>query len=894
MFSGLRKIALALLVALFLIPSLASAATFERPLSLGMSGTDVSALQTILKEKGFYMYPEITGYYGQVTLQAVADFQKSVGLESLGYVGPQTRAILNREVIVPSTGTTSVSNPSLLSSLISQLQQLLRNAGYYLVPLSGVLDQATIQAAQSISSGVTNAATPRRSGGKSSNSDDDEEVATPDTSAPVLSAIVSSPSLASATITWTSDELASSRVDYGATSAYGTASTSAVLTTSHSVTVTGLTASTLYHFRIQSTDAASNTATSSDQTFTTSAVPDTTAPVISAIASSTATSTATITWTTNEASDSRVDYGASSAYGTASTSAALSTSHSVILTGLTASTTYHFRVQSTDASSNVATSSDLTFTVTDTTIPLGYVTTFNDQFATLDLNRWEPRFYDSVDPKGSLPATEYAYFVDPAHAGWNGFTPFSASSTNGLTISAVKASTLGLPGGQVPTDSKTGNPFEWLTGYLQTKDSFTFRSGVVDFWLGPVTQTGAAWPAGWLRPVEGLGVFPEVDVIELIGNEPNDAKFNGHLGASESYPGHYDQGSSLFAGMHNYRAIITDTSIRYYVDGVLRHTINTTALPAFQAEYYPIIDLALGSNLPSWVPPPNGSTPDPVTGVFKRVRIAQKAGPDSISLSETAVLTSHTPGVIGTLSHTAFGASTGGTYSIVSGGGSFSIAGNQFSASGALAAGSYNVTIRVTDAQGETWQKLFTIVVIADTLPGTNLLASPTSLSNAAWTKYDATIVTGQTDLEGGTTAERIQETATNAVHAITQVYTKGAATTTYNLAMDLKPDGREWVKIDLANDYADTAVHFVNLSTGAAGDSFSTVPGAININSYSTIDLGNGYRRVLMNVTVGPSVTSFRLQLKLTLNNSEYSGRLGDVTKGVISRTKMQLVVAP
>lgn len=89
---------------------------------------------------------------------------------------------------------------------------------------------------------------------------------------------------------------------------------------------------------------------------------DNTAPLISSVSSGTPDATeATITWTTNEASTSRVDYGADTSYGTASTSAALVTSHSVTLTGLTAGTTYSFRVQSTDAQGHTATSSNATF-----------------------------------------------------------------------------------------------------------------------------------------------------------------------------------------------------------------------------------------------------------------------------------------------------------------------------------------------------------------------------------------------------------------------------------------------------------------------------------------------------------------------------------------------------
>jgi len=91
---------------------------------------------------------------------------------------------------------------------------------------------------------------------------------------------------------------------------------------------------------------------------------DTTAPTISSVAASgISSSAATITWTTNEAADSQVEYGPTTAYGQAtSLDASLVTSHSVGLSGLTASTLYHYRVKSKDAAGNLAVSADQTFT----------------------------------------------------------------------------------------------------------------------------------------------------------------------------------------------------------------------------------------------------------------------------------------------------------------------------------------------------------------------------------------------------------------------------------------------------------------------------------------------------------------------------------------------------
>ncbi len=75
-----------------------------RNLYKGLSGDDVSELQRFLKEVGVYSYPEITGYYGQVTEEAVKRFQSRAGVVSYGtpsatgygLVGPATRAAIKK------------------------------------------------------------------------------------------------------------------------------------------------------------------------------------------------------------------------------------------------------------------------------------------------------------------------------------------------------------------------------------------------------------------------------------------------------------------------------------------------------------------------------------------------------------------------------------------------------------------------------------------------------------------------------------------------------------------------------------------------------------------------------------------------------------------------------
>jgi parallel beta-helix repeat protein len=181
---------------------------------------------------------------------------------------------------------------------------------------------------------------------------------------PTISAVgVNVITSSAATIVWTTNVAANSQVEYGTTVNYGQSTpVDASLVTSHSVALSGLASSTLYHYHVKSTNSSNLQATSGDFTFTTSAAA--TPPVITAVAASSITSSsATITWTTNFASSSQADYGTTASYGQSTPlNSSMVTSHSVGLSGLTASTLYHYRVKSSDASNNLATSGDFTFT----------------------------------------------------------------------------------------------------------------------------------------------------------------------------------------------------------------------------------------------------------------------------------------------------------------------------------------------------------------------------------------------------------------------------------------------------------------------------------------------------------------------------------------------------
>jgi peptidoglycan hydrolase-like protein with peptidoglycan-binding domain len=83
--------------------SASSCASFNRDLTMGSTGADVTALQTWLISKGFTIAAGATGYFGGQTQAALAQYQASVKISpAAGYFGPITRAQVNATKQVPA------------------------------------------------------------------------------------------------------------------------------------------------------------------------------------------------------------------------------------------------------------------------------------------------------------------------------------------------------------------------------------------------------------------------------------------------------------------------------------------------------------------------------------------------------------------------------------------------------------------------------------------------------------------------------------------------------------------------------------------------------------------------------------------------------------------------
>ena len=265
--------------------------------------------------------------------------------------GSQVSIEIGTNATASGTGANRITNPSSTGTYFVTVAGTMGDDGSIALPISG--DDSV-----AVSGVIPTSSSEFGTGGDLT-----------DTTAPTISNIVvSGVTSSSATVAWSTNEAASSAVDYGLTTSFesGTVSSSA-LATAHSVSLAGLGAGQTYYFRVRSSDSASNQATSSTQTFSTT---DSTAPIISSVSVvDVTTSSARLTWTTDEAATSVVSYGLTSSYGQSRLNSSLVTSHSILLTGLAQATTYHFQVLSADASSNQSFSSDQTFTTDEDVAP---------------------------------------------------------------------------------------------------------------------------------------------------------------------------------------------------------------------------------------------------------------------------------------------------------------------------------------------------------------------------------------------------------------------------------------------------------------------------------------------------------------------------------------------
>lgn len=238
---------------------------FARALTRGMSGDDVRDLQELLAQDPTLLTSDsITGFFGPKTEAALRAFQKKHGIDSIGVFGPKSQAkilalFLGREL-----------PPGIVKRLGLETSSTTPGQGFLTVchKPAGSTAQTLVIAIPALGGHLVHGDTVGVCSGTGAT--------TPpivDATKPVISSIaVSGLSSTTATISWTTNENATGKVYYATSSPVNLSTAWTVSTGSsmnHTYTLTGLMASTTYHYVVEAKDVANNIATSSAQSFLT-------------------------------------------------------------------------------------------------------------------------------------------------------------------------------------------------------------------------------------------------------------------------------------------------------------------------------------------------------------------------------------------------------------------------------------------------------------------------------------------------------------------------------------------------------------------------------------------------------------------------------------------------
>lgn len=225
-------------------------------------------------------------------------------------------------------------------------------------------------------------------------------------------------------------QMTSYHFEYGTDTTYGTSTSDASAGSGSSdvaavASIAGLSPNTTYHFRIVAVNATGTTR-GADHTFTTPAAPAAT----TGSASSVTGSAASLNGTVNPAGQStsyHFDYGTTASYGasTSTTSAGSGSADQAVtasLTGLTAGTTYHFRVVAVNPTGTTV-GADHTFTtLAAPTVQTGAPTSITTTGATLT---------GTVNANGQATVVLFQYGTTAAYGSRTPLQPIGSSTAAG-------------------------------------------------------------------------------------------------------------------------------------------------------------------------------------------------------------------------------------------------------------------------------------------------------------------------------------------------------------------------------------------------------------------------------------------------------------------------------
>lgn len=282
-----------------------------------------------------------------------------------------------------------------------------------------------------------------------------------------ISAVTTTTTTTTATITWTTAVPANSQITYGTTTSYGSSSAlNANLVTTHSATLTSLTAGTTYHYRVLSADSTGVLVTGLDNVFTTPAA---------AISVSISPTTATVASGGTEQFSAQITNTSNTAVTWSATSGTVSATG--LFTAPTVTATETVTVKATSVADNTKSASA---TVSVTTAAAGILTLSPSSinFGSVTVGVTSPILLTTLTNSGNAPLTITSNPMSAGDFSWGGegtcnyntlapgssctmsakFTPTATGTWTGtITISSTASnSTVTVPLSGIGTTTTAG------------------------------------------------------------------------------------------------------------------------------------------------------------------------------------------------------------------------------------------------------------------------------------------------------------------------------------------------------------------------------------------------------------------------------------------------------
>jgi beta-glucanase (GH16 family) len=161
--------------------------------------------------------------------------------------------------------------------------------------------------------------------------------------------------------------------------------------------------------------------------------------------------------------------------------------------------------------------------------------------------------------------------------------------------------------------------YNYTSGMVTTEGKFSFQYGYFEI-RAKVPQGQGLWSAFWTLPTNRNLWPPEIDVMEVLGHQPERIYLSNHFrnnGEADFATQDYI-GDDFSADFHRFGVLWESDRIIWVVDGVERFRV-TDNIP--NIPMYLLINLAVGGN---WPGPPNNTTVFPNYYDIDYIRVWQK------------------------------------------------------------------------------------------------------------------------------------------------------------------------------------------------------------------------------------------------------------------------------